>query len=173
MTIALPVCPSFTGRHSILCQCKKQKPLHCRKGVPEPQNGFSGQWDITVGGQKIESRFLGEAHTKDNIVTWIPSEHILFGGCQVKSLGSAKGNLADANVDAWSETTRRIKQPTKMQDRCTGAWGCRHNRTPGLTPSGFWPRKAGIISAAFLILSETGCEMRSVALHSARQCNLR
>ena len=46
-------------------------------------------------------------------MTWIPSEHILFGGCQVKSLGSAKGNLADANVDAWSETTRRIKAAYK------------------------------------------------------------
>ena len=35
----------------------KTKTLAAEKGVPEPQNGFSGQWDITVGGQKIESRF--------------------------------------------------------------------------------------------------------------------
>lgn len=89
------------------------KTLAARKGVPEPQHGFSGQWELTVGDQKIESRFLGEAHTKDNIVTWIPSERILFGGCQVKSLGSEKGNLADANTSAWSETTRRIKAAYK------------------------------------------------------------
>ena len=84
MTIALPVCPSFTGKAFHLMPMQNKNPA-AEKGVPEPQNGFSGQWDITVGGQKIESRFLGEAHTKDNIVTWIPSEHILFGGCQVKS----------------------------------------------------------------------------------------
>ncbi|HEY1022846.1 MAG TPA: subclass B1 metallo-beta-lactamase, partial [Flavisolibacter sp.] len=89
------------------------KTFAAEKGVPEPQHGFSGQWDLSVGGEKIESRFFGEAHTKDNIVTWIPFEHILFGGCQVKSLGSAKGNLADANTDAWSETTRRIKAAYK------------------------------------------------------------
>ena len=59
------------------------KNLAAKNGVPEPQHGFSGQWELTVGDQKIESQFLGEAHTKDNIVTWIPSEHILFGGCRL------------------------------------------------------------------------------------------
>lgn len=80
------------------------------RGVPAPQNGFSGEAALTIGGQRIVSRYFGEAHTKDNIVTWIPSEKILFGGCQVKALGSEKGNLADANVQAWSHTTRKIKK---------------------------------------------------------------
>ena len=46
----------------------KTKTLAAEKGVPEPQNGFP-VWDITVGGQKSKAGFLGEAHTKDNIVT--------------------------------------------------------------------------------------------------------
>ena len=163
MTIALPVCPSFTGKAFHLMPMQKQKPLLPKKGYRAAKRffrsmGYNRRWT------KIESRFLGEAHTKDNIVTWIPSEHILFGGCQVKSLGSAKGNLADANVDAWSETTRRIKAAYKdVKDRCTGAWGCRHNRTPGLHHPAFWPRKAGIISAAYFnsfrnrLRNEIGC----------------
>jgi metallo-beta-lactamase class B len=93
--------PSYANRQTIA--------LAADRGVPVPQNGFSGQWELTVGGQTIVSRFFGEAHTKDNIVTWIPSEKVLFGGCQVKALGSEKGNLADANVKAWSYTTRKIK----------------------------------------------------------------
>ena len=103
--------------------------------------GYNRRWT------KNRKPVLGEAHTKDNIVTWIPSEHILFGGCG-KILGQCKGNLADANVDAWSETTRRIKAAYKdARDRCTGAW----DGTAELwtTPSGFLARKAGIISAVF------------------------
>ncbi|HEV7331214.1 MAG TPA: subclass B1 metallo-beta-lactamase [Flavisolibacter sp.] len=86
------------------------KTLAAKQGVPVPQNGFQEQLELMIGNQKIVSRFFGEAHTKDNIVTWIPSEKILFGGCQVKSLGSTKGNVADANEQAWSQTTSRIKQ---------------------------------------------------------------
>ncbi|MBB1286945.1 subclass B1 metallo-beta-lactamase [Flavisolibacter sp. BT320] len=83
------------------------------KGVPVPLHAFTGRWELAVGGENIRSGFYGEAHTKDNIISWIPSEKILFGGCQVKSLGSAKGNLADANVDAWSETASKIKAAYK------------------------------------------------------------
>src|SRR5688500_8627859 len=36
------------------------------RGVPVPQNGFSGEAALTIGGQRIVSRFFGEAHTKDN-----------------------------------------------------------------------------------------------------------
>ena len=84
---------------------------------------------------------MGEAHTKDNIVTWIPSEHILFGGCQVKSLGSAKGNLADANVDAWSETTRRIKAAYKDARIVVPGHGMPARRTLDYTIRLFWPGK--------------------------------
>ncbi|NTS41618.1 subclass B1 metallo-beta-lactamase [Flavisolibacter sp. BT320] len=83
--------------------------LAASRGVTVPQNGFQEQLELNVGGEKISSRFFGEAHTKDNIVSWIPSEKILFGGCQVKALGSGKGNLADANEGAWSQTSLAIK----------------------------------------------------------------
>ena len=89
--------------------------------------------------KKIRKPVLGEAHTKDNIVTWIPSEHPLrrLG----KILGQCKGNLADANVDAWSETTRRIKQPTKMQGIVVPGHGDAGTTELWTTPSGFWPGK--------------------------------
>lgn len=54
-------------------------------------------------------RYFGEAHTRDNIVAWIPSEKILFGGCLVKTLGSNKGNVADANEKEWSHTVAKVK----------------------------------------------------------------
>ena len=53
--------------------------------------------------------WLGEAHTPDNIITWIPAEKTIFGGCMVKSMDASKGYLGDANVTAWPATIEKIK----------------------------------------------------------------
>jgi metallo-beta-lactamase class B len=74
-----------------------------------PQNFFSAGLQIKVGGKTIINYYLGEAHTRDNIITWIPSESTIFGGCMVKSMNAGKGNLADANVEAWPHTIEKIK----------------------------------------------------------------
>jgi metallo-beta-lactamase class B len=74
-----------------------------------PQHSFSNTLEIKIGNKKVINHYPGEAHTRDNIVTWIPSEHTIFGGCMVKSMNAGKGNLADANVQSWSNTIRKVK----------------------------------------------------------------
>jgi metallo-beta-lactamase class B len=74
-----------------------------------PQIPFSSKLELPIGNKKIINHYLGEGHTKDNIVTWIPSENVLFGGCLVKAMDSGKGNLAHANVKEWSNTVARVK----------------------------------------------------------------
>jgi metallo-beta-lactamase class B len=74
-----------------------------------PEHTFYQELSLYIGGEKVQSRYFGEAHTRDNIVVWIPSEKILFGGCMVKAQGSEKGNLADANQAAWSRTVTNVK----------------------------------------------------------------
>jgi metallo-beta-lactamase class B len=74
-----------------------------------PQIFFSTSLEISVGNKKIINYYPGEAHTRDNIFTWIPSEKTIFGGCMVKSMKAGKGNLADANVEAWPGTIEKIK----------------------------------------------------------------
>jgi metallo-beta-lactamase class B len=66
--------------------------------------------EVPVGNSKIVIQYFGEAHTRDNIITWIPSENVVFGGCVVKAMNAGKGNLADANVKEWSNTIERIKE---------------------------------------------------------------
>ncbi|MFC5046272.1 subclass B1 metallo-beta-lactamase [Aquimarina hainanensis] len=73
-----------------------------------PKNGFDTSMEIKVGTKKVINSFIGEGHTADNIISYFPSEKILFGGCLIKSLGAKKGNLNDANVQEWSETVKRI-----------------------------------------------------------------
>lgn len=74
-----------------------------------PQIGFDDMMELSVGNEKIINRYFGEAHTRDNIVSYIPSEKIVFGGCMIKSLNATKGFTGDANTDEWSNTVQKIK----------------------------------------------------------------
>ena len=64
---------------------------------------------LNVGKEQIANRYFGEAHTIDNIISYIPGDRLLFGGCMVKSINASKGNLEDANVLAWPKTIEVIK----------------------------------------------------------------
>jgi len=74
-----------------------------------PQNGFDGKLTLSLGAHKVITQFLGEGHTKDNTVSYVASEKVLYGGCMLKSLKASKGNLEDANVAAWSTTVANVK----------------------------------------------------------------
>jgi glyoxylase-like metal-dependent hydrolase (beta-lactamase superfamily II) len=80
------------------------------KGLPVPQIGFDPTTEIKVGNEIVICNFLGEAHTKDGIVVWIPSEQILFGGNEIRNFNGWVGNIGDARLDMWSETATRIKK---------------------------------------------------------------
>ncbi len=66
-----------------------------------PQNGFDKMLDLQCGGRVVQNRFFGEGHTRDNIVSYLPTEQALFGGCLVKSMNAGKGFLGDANTAEW------------------------------------------------------------------------
>lgn len=81
-----------------------------KDSVTAPQIGFELQNELKIGGERIINRYFGEAHTEDNIISYIPSEELIFGGCMIKSLNASKGNLEDANTDTWSNTVQIIKE---------------------------------------------------------------
>ncbi|GAA0534490.1 subclass B1 metallo-beta-lactamase [Chitinophaga japonensis] len=74
-----------------------------------PQKGFSDHLVLHAGGREVYADYLGEGHTKDNIVGYFPGDSILFGGCLIKETGGGKGNLEDANTGAWSATVSKVK----------------------------------------------------------------
>jgi metallo-beta-lactamase class B len=79
------------------------------KGLPVPPQGFKDSLSLQLNHTKIECYYPGGGHSTDNIVVWIPSEHILFAGCMVKDLQSkGLGNLSDADIDAWPETIQKV-----------------------------------------------------------------
>lgn len=80
------------------------------KALSVPENGFDHQLTLKIGDEPVIAEFLGEGHTKDNIIGYFPSEHVLFGGCLIKELGADKGNLEDANISAWPKTVAKVKE---------------------------------------------------------------
>lgn len=76
---------------------------------PMPQNGFGGSLEITVGQLTVLNQYLGEGHTVDNIVVYVPEKKVLFGGCLIKSMGAEKGYLGDANIKEWPQTVTAAK----------------------------------------------------------------
>ncbi len=57
----------------------------------------------------LEVFYPGEGHTLDNVVAWIPSDAVLFGGCLLKSITEDDlGYLGDANVGAYAATTENV-----------------------------------------------------------------
>src|SRR6185295_3616589 len=52
--------------------------------------------------------YPGPAHTRDNIVVWLPDSRVLFGGCAVRAATSGLGNVADADLTAYPASIRRV-----------------------------------------------------------------
>ena len=96
--------PSYASNKTIAFLKEKGKVFS------KPIHGFDDSLILNVGDKKIYAKYFGEGHTKDNIIGYFPYEKVIFGGCLVKEQGAGKGNLEDANVTAWSETVRRLKQ---------------------------------------------------------------
>jgi metallo-beta-lactamase class B len=77
---------------------------------PLPQNGFADSLELMLGNEKVINRYFGPGHTRDNIVSYVPVDEVLFGGCMIKELGAGKGNLNDAALDDWANTVRKVRQ---------------------------------------------------------------
>jgi metallo-beta-lactamase class B len=79
------------------------------KNLPVPRHSFSDSLVFQLGKEKVVSRYYGAAHSLDNIITWIPSEKILFAGCMVRGLESTSmGHTTDGDIKEWPITIQKI-----------------------------------------------------------------
>lgn len=92
--------------------CNKTNNILASKGGEQAVESFSDSLTLAVGNINIELYFLGGGHTTDNIVVWIPSEKLLFGGCMIKDIEATNiGNTSDAApLNEWLQTIERIEQ---------------------------------------------------------------
>lgn len=68
----------------------------------------TGAIDLPAGAPEgITLFYPGPAHTTDNIVAYVPSARVLFGGCMIRPAASASlGNTADGVVKEWAASVR-------------------------------------------------------------------
>lgn len=80
-----------------------------KEKLPVPDYGFTDSLTVKLGDMDLCCYYPGGGHSTDNIVVWIPSEKILFGGCMVKELkATGLGNLSDAAVAEWPSTIDKV-----------------------------------------------------------------
>ena len=83
--------------------------IAAREGLPQPETGFTDSLHIMLGDTDICLFFPGPAHSTDNIVTWIPSEAILFPGCMCRSAESDNlGYTADGDLSTYRKTIENV-----------------------------------------------------------------
>jgi metallo-beta-lactamase class B len=77
--------------------------------LPLPEIGFRDSLTLKLDDKEIKCYFFGAAHSKDNIVVWIPSQKILFAGCLVKEIKSINlGNTIDGDLFEYPKTIEKI-----------------------------------------------------------------
>ena len=91
-----------------------------------PFRVFDSIQEIRIGHKTVVNRYFGPAHSSDNIVSYLPAEKVLFGGCQVKAMGAGRGNVADADTKRWPVQANSIKAAYPEAEIVVpghGSWG--------------------------------------------------
>jgi metallo-beta-lactamase class B len=72
---------------------------------------FFSEYKYILPSDTLYLFYPGAGHTVDNIVVWLPSVKILYGGCLVKNLTATNlGNTADADLTAWPATIQKLQK---------------------------------------------------------------
>ena len=62
---------------------------------------------IEAGGERVEVRYPGPGHTRDNVVVWFPARKVLFGGCFIVGMPRL-GYTGDADLARWPASLRNV-----------------------------------------------------------------
>ncbi len=65
---------------------------------------------IVFGSNEVIIYYPGPTHTYDNLVVYIPSQKILFGGCMILSTDADKvGYIEDGNLEEWANSLTKLE----------------------------------------------------------------
>jgi len=98
-----------------------------QKNLPVPRIPYHLKTMVLCGRTLVLVTHFGAGHTTDNVVAWLPTQKILFGGCLIKSLDSQSlGNTTDGDLAAYPITLRRVQAAyprVKIVVPGHGPWG--------------------------------------------------
>lgn len=87
-----------------------------RLNHPVPRHVFyASDTTFVCGNIEVIAYYPGAGHTTDNIVLYVPSKKLLYGGCFIKSgYSQTIGNIEDADVKAWPGSLEKMQQRFKQ-----------------------------------------------------------
>jgi glyoxylase-like metal-dependent hydrolase (beta-lactamase superfamily II) len=98
------------GVHS-LAHAMTQEDAPGRDLTPAQESWSGSEQTLDIGGRKLQLLQPGAAHTRDNVVMFLPDAGLLFGGCMIRpAAGKNLGNVADASIAAWPATARTVQK---------------------------------------------------------------
>jgi len=66
--------------------------------------------DLNFGKEILKVRYYGTGHTKDNLIVYLPSKKLIFGGCMILALDAkTSGNVSDGNIGEWKMAVNKIE----------------------------------------------------------------
>ncbi len=85
-----------------------QQRIKQRVTVPAPHTFKESEGkEFIFEKEQVKVIYPGPAHTKDNVVVYLPQKKVLFGGCMIKA-GSNIGYLGDAVVESWEASATKL-----------------------------------------------------------------
>jgi metallo-beta-lactamase class B len=90
---------------------KRTIDLAKQNGKTAPRRELREEQPITQAGVKMEVFYPGPGHTSDNLVVWIPSEKLLYGGCFIKGASATDlGNTKESDLEQWKAGVAKVKE---------------------------------------------------------------
>ncbi len=86
---------------------KKYRDVYSNFSFYKPTISFdiNEEQKIVLGSNEVIIYYPGPTHTYDNLVVYLPSQKILFGGCMIFAANTMKvGYIKDGNLDEWSNS---------------------------------------------------------------------
>lgn len=87
-----------------------------KEGDPPPVHTFRDQVGLSTGTDSLDVFYPGPAHTRDNVVVWLPQRRLLVGGCMIRSARTRSlGFTGEADLKRWPASLEKVRA------RCAGA----------------------------------------------------
>ena len=90
---------------------EKQRNYYANFEYTPPDHVFDSRKGLTLKfrPEEVIVRYHGVGHSVDNLIVFLPSKKVVFGGCAIASAeATGPGNVADGDIGEWKKTLDRV-----------------------------------------------------------------
>lgn len=93
-----------------MVKSEAQKEYYAQFEYTPPDRVFDSRKGLTLkfGAEEVIVRYYGVGHSVDNLIVFIPSRKVVFGGCAASAKATGPGNVANGDIGEWKKTSDRV-----------------------------------------------------------------